>query len=151
MTDAGGLARARRGVQLELRPLLQLAGPVVLAELGWMTMGLVDTIMVGRVSPEAIGAVGVGSTVCFTVALFGIGLLLGLDYEVAHAYGSGQLENVHRWLVQGGDLALGVAVPAIAVVWFGLPWLEAVGVRPQVMSQAIPYGRAVSWSLLPLF
>ncbi|MHC5543123.1 hypothetical protein ACYOEI_33285, partial [Singulisphaera rosea] len=32
----------------ELRPTLALAGPVILAELGWMGMGVVDTIIVGR-------------------------------------------------------------------------------------------------------
>jgi len=151
MTSAGGIAATRRGLMLELRPLLSLAGPVVTAELGWMTMGLVDTIMVGRVSPEAIGAVGIGSTLSFTVALAGIGLLLGLDYEIAHAFGSGCMEDVRRWLVQGAYLAVLIAVPAIAVVWIGIPWLAAVGIRPEVLRQAIPYGRALSWSLLPLF
>ena len=38
--------------------MFRLAVPVVLAELGWMTMGMVDTLMVGRLGPEAIGAVG---------------------------------------------------------------------------------------------
>ena len=43
-------ARALRG---EFRPMFTLAWPVVVAELGWMFMGIVDTIMVGRLSPEA--------------------------------------------------------------------------------------------------
>ncbi|HSC28303.1 MAG TPA: hypothetical protein VLD67_13575, partial [Vicinamibacterales bacterium] len=51
------------GLRQEFRPMFVLAVPVVLAELGWMTMGLVDTLMVGRLSPEAIGAVGIGSAV----------------------------------------------------------------------------------------
>ena len=42
--------------------MFTLAVPVVMAELGWMTMGLVDTLMVGRLGPEAIGAVGIGSS-----------------------------------------------------------------------------------------
>jgi MATE family multidrug resistance protein len=41
--------------------MFHLAIPVVLAEMGWMTMGMVDALMVGRISPEAIGAVGVGT------------------------------------------------------------------------------------------
>ena len=41
--------------------MLLLAIPVVLAELGWVTMGLVDTLMVGGLGPEAIGAVGIGT------------------------------------------------------------------------------------------
>ncbi len=56
-----------------------LAVPVVLSELGWMAQGVVDTIMVGRLGPAAIGAVAVGNAVFYTPSLFGIGLLLGLD------------------------------------------------------------------------
>ena len=39
-------------------PTLRLALPLVFAELGWMSMGVVDTIMVGRLpnSAVAIGA-----------------------------------------------------------------------------------------------
>ena len=67
--------------------MLSLAIPVVLAELGWVAMGVVDTMMVGRVSVEAIGAVSVGRILFFTVTVFGMGLLLGLDTLVSTAYG----------------------------------------------------------------
>jgi Na+-driven multidrug efflux pump len=46
------------GFRSELGALLALAIPVVLSELGWSAMSMVDTIMVGRLSPAAIGAVG---------------------------------------------------------------------------------------------
>ena len=45
----------------ELRKLTALAIPVVLSEIGWMAMTIVDTIMVGRLGPEAIGAVALGN------------------------------------------------------------------------------------------
>ncbi len=145
------LHRARHGLRHELRPLLELAGPVVLAELGWMTMGLVDTLMVGRVSATALGAVGVGGTLCFTIAVFGIGLLLGLDYTVSRAVGAGHVQEGHGWLVQGVYVALLAALPGMALVWWGMPWLALIGVRAEVLAPAILYGRAVSWSLFPLF
>lgn len=139
-----------RAWRAEVGPLWRLAWPVVTAEVGWMSMGIVDTILVGRVSAAAIGAVGIGSTVFFTVALFGIGLLLGLDYKVAHAIGSAKPDEARAWLAQGVYLALGVALPGIALLWYGTPHLAALGVRAEVMGDLIPYGRALSWSLLPL-
>src|ERR671914_2936646 len=90
----------------EFRPMFTLAAPVVLAELGWMTMGLVDTLMVGRLSAEAIGAVGIGTSVFMAVIIFAMGLLLGLDTLVSHAYGAGRLDDCHRWLLHGTVLAL---------------------------------------------
>ena len=45
----------------ELRAMFALAAPLVLTELGWMAMGIVDTMFVGRVSADAIGAVSLGA------------------------------------------------------------------------------------------
>src|ERR1039458_2569338 len=89
----------------ELRAMIRLAVPVVLSELGWMAQGVVDTIMVGKLGPAAIGAVAVGNAVYYTPSLFGIGLLLGLDTLVSHAYGRNDHEECHRWLAQGVYLA----------------------------------------------
>src|SRR5690348_4777253 len=61
----------------EFGALIRLALPVVLAELGWMAMGIVDTLMVGPLGPAAIAAVGIGSGVFTAIAIFGMGLMLG--------------------------------------------------------------------------
>ena len=89
------------GLRAELPPMAKLATPVVVAELGWIAMGVVDIAMVGRLGPEAIGAVGLGSVLFFAVAVFGIGVLLGLDTLVSQAYGARRLEECHRWLFHG--------------------------------------------------
>ena len=73
--------------------MLKLAAPVVVAELGWMGMGVVDTMMVGRIGVEAIGAVSIGGVAFHTVIVFGIGLLLGLDTLVSRACGAGKLDE----------------------------------------------------------
>ena len=103
------MSAARRAeieaVRRDLVPTMRLAWPVIVAELGWMFMGVVDTLMVGRVAPEAIGAVGLGSILYFSVAIFGMGLLLGLDTFVSQAYGAGNLRECHRWLRDGVHLA----------------------------------------------
>src|ERR1700677_333542 len=100
----------------ELRALVTLAVPVVLSELGWMAQGVVDTIMVGRLGPAAIGAVALGNAVCYTPSLFGIGLLLGLDTLVAQAYGRKDYDGCHRWLAQGVYLAMALAPVIMAVL-----------------------------------
>ena len=49
--------------------MLTLAVPVVIAEMGWITMGTVDILMVRSLGPAAIGAVGVGSMLFMAVAV----------------------------------------------------------------------------------
>ncbi len=40
-------------IRNEIGPMARLAGPLVLAELGWMSMAIVDTVMVGRLPESA--------------------------------------------------------------------------------------------------
>jgi MATE family multidrug resistance protein len=136
----------------EARPMIGLATPIVLAELGWMSMSIVDTMMVGRQadSAVAIGAVSLGSIVYYVVAIFGTGLMLGLDTLVSHSYGAGDLEDAHRSLVNGIYLSLGLAPVLMGVVWLWEPVLRSLGIQPSVMAQTVPYLRALNWSTLPL-
>jgi MATE family, multidrug efflux pump len=91
----------------EFRPTLRLALPLIVAEVGWMSMGVVDTIMVGRLpnSAVAIGATGLGQSLYAVVAIFGGGLLLGMDTFVAHAYGREDLSDARNTLWNGLILA----------------------------------------------
>jgi multidrug resistance protein, MATE family len=141
---------ALKDLRPEFRPMFKLAWPVVLSEIGWMLMGLVDTIMVGRVSPEAIGGVSIGSVLHFTVAVFGMGLLLGLDTLVSQAFGGRRLDECHAWLLHGVYLSLGLLVPLTLVLLLFFPLLPAWGIHPAVLRETFPYFGALVWGLLPL-
>src|SRR3954453_11621463 len=107
-----------RDLRQEFRPMLLLAVPVVIAELGWVTMGLVDTLMVGGLGPEAIGAVGIGTSLFMGVAIFAMGLLLGLDTLVSQSFGARRLDDCHRWLVHGVVLSVALTVPLTLILRF---------------------------------
>jgi multidrug resistance protein, MATE family len=130
--------------------MLALAAPVALAEVGWVMMGIVDTIVVGPLGPAAIGAVGVGSVLFLALAIFGMGLLLGLDTLVAQAFGAGRLDECHRWLLHGLVLSALVAPPLAAIGMIGIAALPSWGLAPEVLSLTIPYLRVIVWSLVPL-
>jgi len=136
----------------EAKPMIHLATPIVLAELGWMAMSIVDTMMVGRQqnSAVAIGAVSLGSILYYAIAIFGTGLMLGLDALVSHSYGAGDLEDAHRSLVNGIYLSLGIVPVLMGLVALWEPILRRLDIQPAVMDQAIPYLRALNWSTLPL-
>ena len=130
--------------------MLKLALPVVAAELGWNAMGMVDTLMVGRVSAESIGAVSLGTALFLVVGIFGIGLLLGMDTLVSQAFGAGKIEECHRSLVQGVYLSFMLAPLLTGVIWSVIPLLSHWGMNPDVFPLTIPYLKAVTWSMLPL-
>ncbi len=130
--------------------MIRLSIPVILAELGWMAMGLVDTAMVGGLGPEAIGAVGIGSNIHFAVAIFGFGLLLGLDTIVSQAFGAGRLVDGRRSLIQGLYLSALVTAPLMALQFAIASRLGDLGLSPGVVPLAAPYLRAMAWGTFPL-
>jgi MATE family, multidrug efflux pump len=139
-------------LRAELRPTVKLALPLVLAELGWMSMAIVDTIMVGHLpnSATAMGAVSLGSNIFMVLALFGGGLLLGLDTLVSQAFGAGQREDCHRSLVNSIYLSIALTPILAAPIWLLQPLLKGMKVDSGVLALTIPYAKALAAGLLPL-
>jgi MATE family multidrug resistance protein len=137
-------------IAADIRRVISLAVPVAIAELGWMSMTVVDTIMVGRLGPEAIGAIGLGSSAYYTLAIFGMGLLLGLDTLVSQSFGAGDREDCHRSLAQGAYAALFLTIPLMVIFWFMPPAFYALGIDVTVSGLAGSFVRTLSLSTLPL-
>ena len=140
-------------IRHEWRPLLALAWPLVLAELGWMAMGIIDTIMVGRLpnSAVAIGAVSLGGILFYTFTIFGGCLLLGLDTVVSQAFGAGRIADCHRSLWSALYLCAVLAPTFMLVNTAMTTGLPRFGVNPEILPQASAYVRILNWSTLPLF
>ena len=125
-------------IRSEFMPMLKIAVPVVMAELGWMTMGVVDTVMVGSLGPEAISASGVGNSMHIAFVIFGMAIMLGLDTLVSQSFGARDIRDCHRWLFDGLILAALLTVPIMAIlilIWYLIPVLGFNGVvRPLLES-----------------
>jgi multidrug resistance protein, MATE family len=134
----------------ELRALLALAIPVALSEIGWMTMSIVDVIMVGKLGPAAIGAVGLGNAIYYAPSLFGIGLLLGLDTMVSRSWGARDYDDCHRWLAQAMYIALAFTPVLMVFIVFAQPLFTAHGVDLLVGAYTRSYVSILNWSTLPL-
>jgi MATE family multidrug resistance protein len=133
-------------------PTLRLALPLAFAELAWMSMGIVDTIMVGRLpnSAIAIGATGLGETLYNALAIFAASLLLGMDTFVAQAFGREDLRDARRTLVSGSFLALLIAPVLMlsALAWPAL--MRRFGISAELVDPMTPFLRALNWGSLPL-
>jgi MATE family multidrug resistance protein len=126
--------------------MTRLAVPIVLAELGWMAMGIVDTMVVGRVGADAIAAVGLGTMVFYGVAVTSLGILLGMDTLVSRAFGARDLADCRHSLVQGVWVSL-LLIPAVMGLVHVLDvLLPGLGIDAGVVRDTRPYLHALNWS-----
>jgi multidrug resistance protein, MATE family len=138
-------------IRREFRPMLRMAAPLALAELGWMAMGIVDTIMAGPLGPAAVGAGILGNMVFYPLAMSFTGLLLGMDTLVSQAFGARDPQDCRRTLVNGVWLAAALTPVTVGLTMASIPVLWAVKANPRVMVECAPYMRNLEWGLLPLF
>jgi len=137
-------------VRREFRPMLRLAAPLAVAELGWMFMGIVDTMMAGPLGPAAVGTGSLGSMIFFPTATAGTGMLFGMDTLVAQAFGANDREDTRRTLVNGVWLGTALAPLVALTLWATVPVMRAVGVNPRVMAMLGPFIGNLIWGVWPL-
>ncbi|MCC6652021.1 MAG: MATE family efflux transporter [Candidatus Eisenbacteria bacterium] len=123
----------------DFRRLAALAIPVVLAQLGLMAMSVVDTLIVGRVSPAALAGVALGNVYGFCVAVFGMGLLTALDPVVSQAVGAGDEPAIARSVQRGILISLGMGLLAGLVCLPVRVLLTSAGQYPEVVDGAVAY------------
>jgi len=140
-------------IRQQIRPVLTLALPLIAAELGWMAMGIVDTVMVGHMANPAINIASAAlGQVLYNTLAFGIaGVLLSLDTYLSQSHGAGRFEEANRWLYHGLVLAA-----ILAAALFGLIELAPLGMRrmpinAHVMEGAIRFLHALNLGTPTLF
>lgn len=129
----------RRVIETEARALLRLAFPVVLAQLGMMLLGVVDTMMVGRIDESAMAAVGTGHTFSFAFMIIGIGMLLVLDPFISQAYGAREHGRVSESFWRGVVLALILSIVIALPIAFGEPLMRTLSGDSDVVPIAYRY------------
>lgn len=133
----------------ELSALFALAIPLVVARAGHACMGLVDTLVAGRISSDAVAAVGLGSTSWFLVYVLPFGVLLGLDPLVSQSVGAGDERRWRAGLVSARWIALAVAVPAALAIWQLPDFLAWIQQPPSVVEVLRPYMFFMAIGVLP--
>lgn len=140
---------ATGSLRLEGVALLRLAGPVALLQLGLMAMGVVDTMMIGRVSATALAGVALGHLYSFTCLGFGMGVLMALDPLVSQAIGGRDSRAEHLAVQRGLVLATLVAIPVGLLALPCRAILEWFGQDPAVVPPAIDYVHISVAGILP--
>jgi MATE family multidrug resistance protein len=128
-----------------------LAAPIVVVQLGLMAMGVVDVLLVGRVSPAAIAAVALGNFYWVVVVFFGQGVIMVLDPLVAQAVGAGDRLAIRLALQRGLALVVGVSVLSALLLWPAETVLTLTRQPVEVVPTAATYAHAVIPSLPAFF
>jgi len=137
-------------VAAEGRKLLSLAIPVAATQLSTMLLGFVDTVMVGRVSVDAISAASLANVWIFGTIMFANGIVMGIDPLITQAHGAGEPRTLALTLQRGAVLSLLLSVPVAGLFLFTEQVLLFAGQDPELARVAGEYA-AVQAPSVPFF
>jgi multidrug resistance protein, MATE family len=124
---------------LEVKSLWKLALPLALAQAGQAFMGLVDTAILGRLSPAAQAGAGLGNSLAFTFTFFGIGVVLAMDPLISQAVGAKEIHKSHTLFRQGLWLAFFVSLAVVLISVLSTGFLDVFHVTEVVALEAKRY------------
>src|SRR5262245_58813295 len=137
------LARCRT----EAAAALHLGTPLIAAQLAQVSMGFVDAVMAGRLSPQDLAAVAVGANLFWPVALAFTGLLMAVSPTVAHHFGAGRRDAIGHTVRPGLWMALAVGVCGLLALRVTGPFLGSAVNESALMPSTTGCLQAICWGL----
>ena len=132
-------------VSLELKGLLGLALPIMIAQLATTAMGFVDAVMAGRVSPRDLASVALGNSIWIPVYLLMSGVLLATTPKVAQRFGAAQFDEIGPLVRQALWLALCVGLIGSGLLLGAEPILHWMKVDPQLIEPSMGYLHGIAF------
>ncbi len=131
----------------EVPALLRIALPLALAQMALNGMGLVDTLMVGRLGPADLAGIALGAMTFFFVTIVASATMFAVAPLVAQAIGAGRPAEAAEAGRHGVVLGVLLAPAVMLLLYFTGPLLGLLGQDPDTAARATGYLRAVLWSV----
>lgn len=129
------------------RDLLHLAWPILVAQLAVMGMAVIDTVMAGRLSPQDLAVVALGSSIYATVYIAFFGVVQALTPIAGHHFGAGRMREIGLDLGQTLWLVVFMSLPGVLLLLWTGPWFALTRVEADVASGLDTYLTAIAVGL----
>ncbi|MDF2723057.1 MAG: efflux family protein [Paenibacillus sp.] len=130
------------------RSILQLAGPSLVEMILTNLTQMLSMIMVGRLSPEAVAAVGLTNQPFFLIIAIFSTLNVGTTVIVARSIGAGRIEDADRAAGQAFLLNVLFSIVMISLsFWFAKDLLRLMGGEADVVAHGLSYAKLIYLSM----
>ena len=127
--------------------MLKLAAPIMLQNLIFASLNLVDGVMIGQLGESAVAAVGVANQIFFLVSLLFFGIGSGSAIFAAQYWGRKDSERIQSVLGLSLLMSIGGAVIfSLVAIFFPLQVISVYSKDPAVISQGSVYLQIVAFS-----
>lgn len=129
---------------------LKLAFPIIVGELAQMSLGIIDSAMVGAVSYKHLAAAALVMSFINIPFVFGIGITIAVSQMVSMAHGKNNNKLVSHYFYNGFWLCVVAAILISLGLEIGKNVLLHLDQDPEVALLAVPYLQIIGWSIIPM-
>jgi len=134
----------------DLNDTIKLAYPVIIGQLGHMMMGVVDSIMVGKIGPAPLAASAIAHGLFMVFMIFGIGLSMAISPLTAMAVGAKKYANCGIVFRQGLLINVVVGIVLTISILFGADIIRYLNQPEEIIEQGAAYMRILAYSVVPV-
>jgi multidrug resistance protein, MATE family len=127
-----------------------LAYPVMLSQLGQVSVGVADSMMVGRLGAVPLAAASLANSIFFVLMMFGIGISMGITPLVSIAEGKGKPKRISRLFSHGLWINISTSLILTGIVLGLSQGLHYLNQPEEVVVLAVPYLLIITASLIPM-
>jgi MATE family multidrug resistance protein len=133
----------------EIKKTLTLAYPVIIGQLGFIMMGVVDSVMVGSVGAVPLAAASVGNSLFILISIVGLGISVAVTPLVAIAVGGNRYEECGALFHQSLLVNLVTGIIIALIILGGSYFLDFIDQPAEVVVKAQTYTRLLGMSAIP--
>lgn len=141
----------RTEVKKEVSLLMKIGLPVIAAQMLQMSMSFVDTVMAGRLSPEDLAAVAVGSSILMPFIVLCLGCMMAVTPIVAQHVGGRDFHLIGKNARQVLWLSFILSIPSFFILRNLDAAFTVIGVTEDIIPIASGYLKAISWGIFPAY
>ena len=138
------------GYSKELNETIKLAYPVIIGQLGHMMMGVVDSLMVGKVGAAPLAASSVAHGLFMLFMIFGIGVSMALSPLTAMSVGAKRYSECGVVFRQGLFVNLLTGLLLMVIIYAGTGLIHYLDQPSEIVGQGIAYMKILSYSVIPV-
>lgn len=136
-------------IKTHIKETARLAIPVSIGQIGHIMMGVVDSLMVGRVGTVPLAAAALVNGLFFLVLVLGIGMTMAITPLVAIAKGEKNDDECGMILRQALIVNVIFALLLLLMIFFGADFLGYLDQPKEVVIQAQSYMKILALSVIP--
>ena len=134
----------------DIKQTINLATPIIIGQLGHMMMGVVDSVMVGKIGAAPLAAAAISNGIFIIILILGYGISMAISPLVAKHHGAKEYKKCGVILRQGLIVNTTTALFLFAALFFVSDIIAYLNQPQEIIEQAIKYTKTLAWSMIPV-